>query len=106
MSLFDKLSESLNEIVKSSFQNNDNFKTRIYSDFFASYQEAYFIRLGYLLHKVNHSVWFGQGLFNTNTVEDLWSKIKLLSNDFSGISFNVLELFPYVGISKFLNTSE
>ena len=25
MSLFDKLSESLNEIVKSSFQNNDNF---------------------------------------------------------------------------------
>ena len=41
-------------------------------------------------------VW--QGLFHTNTVEGLWSQIKRLSNDFSGINFNVLENLIQEGV--------
>ena len=100
----DRTRDNLLNIVKKNVYtlnnvNNDDFKTRIYSDFFASwYQEADFRRLGYFLHKVNHSVWFGQGLFHTNTMEGLWSQIKRLSNDFSGINFNVLEYLMKEGI--------
>ena len=100
----DRTRDNLLNIVKKNVYtlnnvNNDDFKTRIYSDFFASwYQEADFRRLGYFLHKVNHSVWFGQGLFHTNTMEELWSQIKRLSNDFSGINSNVLEYLMKEGI--------
>ena len=44
-----------------------------------------------ILHKVNHSVWFGQGLFHTNTVEEIWAQIKRLTNDFSSITYNIIE---------------
>ena len=47
--------------------------------------------MGYILHRVNHSVWFGQGLFHTNSIEGLWSQIKRLSNNFSGLTINQLE---------------
>ena len=47
--------------------------------------------MGYRLHRVNHSVWFVQGSFHTNTVEGLWSTIKRINNNFSGLSFNVLD---------------
>ena len=40
---------------------------------------------------MNHSVWFGQGLFHTNTVEGLWSQIKRISHDFSGLNFKLLD---------------
>ena len=46
---------------------------------------------GYILHRANHSVWFGQGLFHTNSIEELWSQIKRLSNNFSGLTINQLE---------------
>ena len=57
----DRIRDNLLNIVKKNVYtlnnvNNDDFKTRIYRDFFASYQEDDFRRLGYLLHKVNHSV--------------------------------------------------
>ena len=59
------------------------YKTRIYSDCFSVYQANDFEEMGYILHRVNHSVWFGQGLFHTNSIERLWSQIKRLSNNFS-----------------------
>lgn len=40
---------------------------------------------------MNHSVWLGFGLLHTNTVEDLWSYLKRLSNKFSGITFDTLD---------------
>ena len=53
----------------------------------------------YILHRVNHSVWFGQDLFHTNTVEGLWSQIKRLSNNFSGLTLNMIEKMEYNGIN-------
>ena len=50
-------------------------KTPIYSDWYA-FQPNDFKNLGYVLKLINHSVWFGYGLFHTNTIEGLWSKIK------------------------------
>jgi len=55
--------------------------------------------MGCILHRVNHSVWFGQGLFHTNTVEGLWSQIKRLSNNFSGLTLNMIEKMEYNGIN-------
>ena len=40
---------------------------RVYSDCFSAYREQDFEGLGYLLHRVNHSIWFGRGMFHTNT---------------------------------------
>ena len=51
---------------------SESCKTRIYSDCYASYQVNDFSNLGYILKRVNHFVWFGYGLFHTNTVESLW----------------------------------
>ena len=47
--------------------------------------------MGYHLYRVNQSGCFGQGSFHTNTVGGLWSTIKRINNNFSGITFNVLE---------------
>ena len=55
--------------------------------------------MGYILHRVNHSVWFGQGLFHTNTIEGLWSQIKRLSNNFSGLTLNMIENMENRGIN-------
>ena len=65
-------------------------KTRVYSDSFSSYQVNDFKRLGFILKKVNHSVWFGYGLFHTNTVESLWNRIKAYTHNFTGISIENL----------------
>ena len=61
----------VNEEEEESIINEDTLKTRIYSDCYSSYQQSDFDEMGYILHRVNHSVWFGQGLFHTNTVEGL-----------------------------------
>ena len=53
----------------------------------------------YILLRVNHSVWFGQDLFHTNTVEGLWSQFKRLSNNFSGLTLNMIEKMEYNGIN-------
>ena len=45
-------------------------KTRFYSDCFASYQSNDFKEMGYILHKVKHSVWFGQGSFHKILLKD------------------------------------
>ena len=69
---------------------NESVKTRIYSDCFSSYQVNDFKEMGYILKRVNHSVWFGYGLFHTNNVESLWGQIKRYSNNFSDISIDRL----------------
>ena len=51
-------------------------KTRVYSDCYAVYRENDFGARGSLLHRMNHSVWLGFGLFHTNTVEVLLSFFK------------------------------
>ena len=54
-------------------------KTRIFSsDSFGTYQVSDFDSMGYILKRVNHSVWFGVGMLHTNTIESLWHQIKLL----------------------------
>ena len=73
--------------------------TRIYSDCWSAYQLSDFMDCGFLLHRVNHSLWLGSGLFHTNTVEGLWGQIKRLCNDFSGITFNLLDKVEKTGIN-------
>ena len=68
--------------------------TRIFSDCFASYQVNDFRDLGYILKRVNHSIWFGYGSFHTNNIEGLWPQKKRLTNNFSGISLkNINHMF-------------
>ena len=93
----DRRKENILPIISnnvSTINQNDgdiDLRTRVYSDCFSAYSEADFNAMGYRLHRVNHSVWFGQGSFHTNTVEGLWSTIKRINNNFSGLSFNILD---------------
>ena len=52
------------------------------------------------MHSVNHSVWFGQGRFHTNTIEGLWACLKRLSNNFSGLNFKFLENLENKGLNS------
>ena len=54
------------DINNDEYSENELLNTRIYSDCFASYQPGDFQNLGYVLKRVNHSIWFGYGLFHTN----------------------------------------
>ena len=99
--LNDRTSNNLMNILKENKATNENQdmdlddeyleNTRIYSDCFASYQPNTFRERGYILKRVNHSVWFGYGNFHTNNIEGLWSQIKRLTNNFSGISIGSIE---------------
>ena len=51
------------------------------------------------MHKVKHSVFFGSGLFHTNTIEGLWDSIKRLSYDFEGLNFLNLANLQSKGIN-------
>ena len=99
--LNDRTSNNLMKIIKENIDTNENQdmdldeenleNTRIYSDCFASYQPNAFRENGYILKRVNHSVWFGYGNFHTNNIEGLWSQIKRLTTNFSGISIESIE---------------
>ena len=93
------------KIIKDNIVTNENQdmdldeeyleNARIYSYCFAFYQPNTFLENGYILKRVNHSVWFGYGNFHINNVEGLWSQIKRLTNNFSGISIASIEkLYP------------
>ena len=69
--------------------NDELYPTRIFSDYFQTYQISEFNSLGFKLHKVNHSVWFGQGHFHTNSIEGTWSRIKRLCRSFNGLNGNI-----------------
>ena len=51
------------------YEREIDLRTRIYSDYFASYRENDFSNMDFVLHRANHSVWFFQGRFHTNTIE-------------------------------------
>lgn len=79
------------DINVNNYQNVEDIhkyciSTRIYSDCWGAYQRDDFKEIGLVLHRVNHSVWFGHGNFHTNTIEGLWSQLKRLCSDFSGIN--------------------
>ena len=71
------------EYEEVNMPENLSLKTRIFSDCFASYQVSDFKEMGYILKLVNHSVWFGYGLFHTKNIESLWGQIKRYTNNFS-----------------------
>ena len=77
--------------ININLEDDNNESPLIYSDSFTAYQPNNFRQNGYILKRVNHSVWFGYGNFHTNNIEGLWSQIKRLSNNFSGISINSLQ---------------
>ena len=104
----DRTKEYLLQIIKENIdtyigENEDNeeeeeianieedLKTRMYSYCYSLYQSNDFKEMGYILHRVNHSVCFVQGLFHINTLEGLWPQIKRLSNIFSGLTINQIE---------------
>lgn len=101
----DRRKETLNPIIKKHvntippINGNNEFQTRIYSDCFSSYRENDFNHMHYVLHRVNHSVWFGQGNFHTNTAEGLWGCLKRISNNFTGVNFKLLNELENNGIN-------
>lgn len=91
-----KLLPIIQENVATDMSEDNNLleslstKTRAYSDSFTTYQVRNFKKLGYILKKLNHSVWFGYRLFDSNTVKSLWSQIKYYANHFTGLSIENL----------------
>ena len=78
-----------NYIENNTDPNDEIYTTRIFSDCFQAYQIGDFNNLGYKLYKVNHSVWFGQGHFHTNSIESTWSRLKRLTKSFNGLNGNI-----------------
>ena len=57
-------------IINNRDEDNTIFPaTRVFSDYFSSYQESDFNSKGFILHKVNYWVGFGQSSFHTNSIE-------------------------------------
>ena len=81
-----------------NIHRNESIKARIYSDSFRIYQIRDLKNMGYMLKGVNHSIWFGYGLFQSNIIESLWGNLKRNVNNYSGISINMLlDKFNYDG---------
>ena len=88
-----------NSVINNQDENEHFPATRIYSDCFLSYQVNDFNSSGYILHRANHSVWFGQGSFHANNIEGVWSRVKRWTNNFSGLNGNVLHKLAAKGIN-------
>jgi hypothetical protein len=70
---------------------DESIQTRIFSDCFSSYQPNVFKNLGYIVKRVNHSIWFDTGSLHTNTIESLWSQIKNIIQNFSGLVVDLIK---------------
>ena len=58
-----------NDIEEDEYNSiNETTKTRIYSDCFQSYQPKDFEEMGYILRRINHSMWLDFGLMHTNSI--------------------------------------
>lgn len=77
--------------------------TRVFSDYFSSYQESDFNRNGFILHKVNHQVWFGQGSFHTNSIEGVLIRLKRLTNSFNGFNGNIFNNNRDINDNEYFN---
>ena len=66
--------------------------TGIYSDSFETYQVSDFNNLGYILHKVNHSIGFGHGEYHTTSIESTWGKLKRLTHSFNSLNGNIFNI--------------
>ena len=73
-----------NYIENNTDPNDEIYPTRIFSDCFQAYQIGDFNNLGYKLYKINHSVWFGQGHFHTNSIESTWSRFPTQNLAYAG----------------------
>ena len=69
-----------------------SIRTRVFSDSFSSYQVSDFSILGFILKRINHSVWFGAGYLHRNIIESLWHQIKSINNNFTGLSIEKLKI--------------
>lgn len=76
----------------------NEFATRIFSDSYSVYNVRDFANMGFVLKKVNHSVWFCQGSFHTNSIEGLLSCIKLITNYLVGLNIKILSDLEKNGI--------
>ena len=86
----------LNNIATANQENivnnkDESCKKRIYSDCYSSYLPSGFSELGYILKRVNHSVWFGYVSFHANTIESLWDQVNKYINNFFGLSIEALQ---------------
>ena len=84
---FMDIEDDNNQIIEERFSIN----TRVFSDSFSSYQISDFENLRLILKRVNHSVWFGIGSLHTNTIESVCHQIKSISNNFTGLSIELLK---------------
>ena len=77
------------DIIRNNIDEDvENPATRIYTDSFQTYQVGDFNRMGFILHRINHSISFGQGINHTNTIEGVWSRLKRLCDCFNGLNGN------------------
>ena len=98
--LTDRTKERLLPLVNKYVENNngleeddesESIRTRTFADCLRTYVPSDFENMGFILKKVNHSVWFGAGILHTNTIESLWYQIKMITNNFSGLSIEKLK---------------
>ncbi len=82
-------------------ENNTDFRTRIYSDYYSVCRQNDFNPMEFLLHHVNHSIWFEQGLFHTKASGRFMACIKRIANNFNGLTFNILSNLEHEGINAF-----
>ena len=68
----------------------ESIRARIFFDCFRSYVPSDFEKMGFFLKRINHSVWFVVGILHTNTIESLLHQIKMITNNFSGLSIEKL----------------
>ncbi len=93
-------------IINNRDDDNNNIlpATMIFSDCFSSYQESDFNRNGFILHKVNHSVWFGQDSLHMNSIKGVWSRLKRLTNSFNGLNINIINTNNDINDTEYFNS--
>ena len=100
--LNDRTKENLLPLIEKYVYTNDfydednisedlSIKICVFWDCFSSYRVSDFNELGFILKRVNHSIYLGASYLYKNTIESLWHQIKMLTNNFSGLSIEKLK---------------
>ncbi len=78
-----------------------DMRTRIYSDGWAAYGTREIEKMGFKHQRVIHQN--RGGIFHTNSIESYWSRLKSVSNYFTGLSTtDVLYIQSWVSYAHFL----